>query len=291
MHNNEFHIDDALVRGLIDSQFPRWKELPLSPIRSSGTVHAIYRLGGHLAVRIPRAAEFTPALEREAAILPTLGRLLPIDIPELVAVGAPSGSYPSTWSVLKWIDGESMATTPVNDLVAVANRLGAFVSSMRAIDLRGESSTNQRGQPLASNDEWTRNSIDSVADEFDPAVLKALWETALAAPRWDGSKTWIHGDLLPGNLLVVNDELTAVIDFGECAVGNPTCDLIAGWWVFQGASRQAFRRASGADTDSWDRARGWALSGAVGALSYYAVTNPDFADQARHTLRNVIDDT
>jgi len=288
MHDNEFPIDHALVRGMLDAQFPQWRTLCLRQVESSGTVHAIYRLGSHLSVRLPRAAEFTSALEREAAILPTFRSLLPINIPELVVVGVPTSAYPSTWSVLKWIEGESMATTPVDDPEAAASQLGAFVANLRALDMRGAASTNQRGRPLASSDDWTRESIAAVANEFDPAVLTSLWESALDASAWDGSKTWIHGDLLPGNLLVVDGGLAAVIDFGECAIGNPTYDLIAGWWVFQGASRQAFREAVGADSDSWSRARGWALSGAVGALAYYAETNPEFADQARHTIRNVI---
>lgn len=291
MHDNEFPIDDVLVRGLVDTQFPQWADLPLRRIHSSGTVHAIYRLGTGLAVRLPRTPDFSAALEREAVILPTLRPLLPIAIPELLAVGRPTGSYPSPWSVLGWIDGESLSTAPVVDLEATATRLGEFVTAMRAVSVAGETSPNQRGRPLATRDKWTRDSIAAVADQFDAAAVTAIWEAALAAPAWDGVKTWIHGDLLPGNLLVADGKLAAVIDFGECAIGNPTHDLIAGWWVFDGASRQTFRRASGADAASWERARGMALSGAVGALSYYRQTNPEFADQARQTLRNVMEDS
>lgn len=291
MHDDEFNIYDGLVRGMVDSQFPQWAGLPLGRVQSSGTVHAIYRLGSDLAVRLPRAAEFTPALEREATLLPVLGPALPLAIPELVAVGVPTEDYPSTWSILRWIDGAPMAGTSVDDPESAAERLGAFVEALRSIEVAGEPSTNQRGRPLAASDEWTRASIAAVAGEFDPVVLTARWESALAVPSWDGATTWIHGDLLPGNLLIRDGDLTAVIDFGECAVGNPTCDLVAGWWVFEGSSRDVFRRASGADWDSWNRARGWALSGAVGALAYYARTNPEFSDQARRTIRSVIADS
>ena len=291
MHEDEFDIHDGLVRGMIDTQFPQWSTLPLSRVRSSGTVHVIFRLGNDLAVRLPRSAEFTPALEREAALLPVLGAALPLAIPELVAVGLPTKDFPSTWLILGWIDGEVLAGTSVDDPRSAATRLGAFVEAIRSIEVPGELSTNQRGRPLAASDEWTRASIAAVAGDFDPVVLTARWESALAAPSWDGATAWIHGDLLPGNLLVRNRELAAVIDFGECAVGNPTCDLVAGWWVFEGPSRDTFRRAAGADWGSWNRARGWALSGAVGALAYYARTNPEFSDQARRTIRNVIADT
>ena len=89
MHDNEFLINDTLVRGLITTQFPQWGDLPLERIRSSGTVHAIYRLGDHLAVRLRRATQFTAALERETAILPTIGPLLPINIPEVLSPTTP----------------------------------------------------------------------------------------------------------------------------------------------------------------------------------------------------------
>ena len=35
---------------------------------------------------------------------------------------------------------------------------------------------------------------------------------------------WIHGDVAPGNLLVKDGKLCAVIDFGILGVGDPACD-------------------------------------------------------------------
>jgi aminoglycoside phosphotransferase (APT) family kinase protein len=54
MHENELPIDDALVRRLVDEQFPDWADLPLTRIEPWGTVNAIYRLGDDLSVRLPR---------------------------------------------------------------------------------------------------------------------------------------------------------------------------------------------------------------------------------------------
>ena len=39
-------------------------------------------------------------------------------------------------------------------------------------------------------------------------------------------EVWVHGDLLPGNLLVVDGRPSAVIDFGTLNVGNPACDRV-----------------------------------------------------------------
>lgn len=53
IHDDEREIDDALVRALVDEQFPQWAGLPLERA-GDGTVSAIYRLGDGLSVRVPR---------------------------------------------------------------------------------------------------------------------------------------------------------------------------------------------------------------------------------------------
>src|SRR5882757_11198602 len=56
MHADEIETDPARVRRLLARQFPRWADLPIVPVVSDGTDHDIYRLGDHLAVRLPRIA-------------------------------------------------------------------------------------------------------------------------------------------------------------------------------------------------------------------------------------------
>jgi aminoglycoside phosphotransferase (APT) family kinase protein len=56
-------------------------------------------------------------------------------------------------------------------------------------------------------------------------AAKPAWETALTS-RWTGPDVWVHGDIVADNLLVVDGNLKAVIDFGCCAVGDRACDLV-----------------------------------------------------------------
>ena len=56
VHEDELEIDDALVRALVDSEFPHWAALPLERA-GDGTVNVIYRLGDELSVRLPRRSE------------------------------------------------------------------------------------------------------------------------------------------------------------------------------------------------------------------------------------------
>jgi aminoglycoside phosphotransferase (APT) family kinase protein len=54
MNPDEVDTDAPLVTRLIATQFPQWRHLPLTEVRSAGTDNTIYRLGGDLAVRLPR---------------------------------------------------------------------------------------------------------------------------------------------------------------------------------------------------------------------------------------------
>jgi aminoglycoside phosphotransferase (APT) family kinase protein len=100
----------------------------------------------------------------------------------------------------------------------------------------------------------------------------------------------VHGDLLPGNLLVVDGRLSAVIDWGGLNVGDPACDLQPAWNVFAADSRSRYRAELQVDDASWLRGRGWALFQAVMALPYYWDTNPGMIRQASHALTQVLAD-
>ena len=53
--------------------------------------------------------------------------------------------------------------------------------------------------------------------------------------------------------------LSAVIDFGQLAVGDPACDLVISWTLLEGEGQAAFRAALPLDPATWARGRGWAL--------------------------------
>jgi aminoglycoside phosphotransferase (APT) family kinase protein len=103
------------------------------------------------------------------------------------------------------------------------------------------------------------------------------WDRAVSTPAWSGPPLWIHGDLHPGNLLVSEDNLAAVIDFGDLAAGDPATDLSIAWMLFPPSARPVLLAAARGpcdpiDDDTWIRARAWAL--ALG-LSYLVNSRDD----------------
>src|SRR2546423_791279 len=291
MHADEVDTDVDLVRRLLAAQFPQWARLPIDPVDSYGTDHDIYRLGDQLAARLPRIGWATKQAAKEAEWLPKLAPHLPLAVPVHLARGHAAEGYPFDWSIYEWLPGEN-ANGTIDDLDQAAADLGAFVEALRQIDTIGAPPrpAGSRGAPLAELDKPVRRSIAELGDRIDARAANRSWEESLHAPEWDGAEVWLHGDLLPGNLLVVDGRLSAVIDFGGLNVGDPACDLQPAWNVFAGASRARYRAELHVDDASWLRGRGWALFQAVMALPYYWDTNPGMIRQASHALAQVLAD-
>ena len=127
----------------------------------------------------------------------------------------------------------------------------------------------------------------AVSDEIDADAVTAIWEHALATAEWDGRRTWVHGDIAPGNLLLTDDRLTGLIDFAGIATGDPTLDLGVAWNLLPPPARAVFRDELDVDETTWTRARARALAQALVQLPYYRDTNPVLAANARHVIREV----
>lgn len=295
MHADELDIDAALVRGLLENQFPQWAGLPLERVRPSGTDNAIFRLGDELVLRLPRRDKDAVRLEKERDWLPVLAPLLPLAVPVPVAVGRPAEAYPLTWSIYGWVPGRPITEEPLADQGHAAHDLAAFIAALQRVDPAGGPPPGEhnafRGEPLAARDTATRAAIAALREDIDARAATDVWQEALGARVWTEPPVWIHGDLDARNLLVERGRLSAVIDFGCLGTGDPACDVMVAWKLFSGEARRVFRTALGVDGATWSRGRGWALSQAVGALAYYTTeTNPVLVREARRWLAAVLGD-
>ncbi|MEU1541560.1 aminoglycoside phosphotransferase family protein [Actinacidiphila glaucinigra] len=277
----------ALVRRLLHAQFPHWADLPLTPTGSAGTSNAMYRLGTDMVVRLPRTAGAADDVDKEHRWLPRLAPGLPASVPTPLGRGAPVEGYPWPWSVYGWLEGENPVVGRLAEPAALAGDLAAFVAALQRVGPAGAPPA-YRGEPLAARDRATRSAIDVLRTEVDAAAAGAVWEAALAAPEPQGRPVWVHADLQPGNLLVADGRLSAVIDFGCTGLGDPAVDTIAAWYVLPAAARGVFRAALGTDDATWARGRGWALSIALMELRHYRGTHERMASIARSVLGELL---
>jgi aminoglycoside phosphotransferase (APT) family kinase protein len=100
----------------------------------------------------------------------------------------------------------------------------------------------------------------------------------------------VHGDVADGNLLTEQGRLSAVIDFGCCAVGDPACDTVIAWTYFSGGSHEVFKERLPVDRAAWVRGRGWALWKAMIVLVGALRDDPEDAIATRRVLAEVLGD-
>lgn len=287
------NINVALVQQLVAAQFPQWANLPIKPVELSGWDNRTFHLGADMTVRLPSAEGYALQIEKEHRWLPRLAPLLPLQIPVPLAKGSSSNDYPWHWSIYQWIEGENATIERITDLPQFAIALAQFLVALQRIDSIDGPAPGQhsafRGAPLAVYDTDTRNAIAGLDDNIDAEAATTVWETALQS-TWNSSPVWFHGDVAAGNLLVKDGQLSAVIDFGCCGVGDPACDLTIAWTFLLGESREAFCSTLSVDGATWARGRGWALWKGLITLAEYIHTNPLKAAEARRVIREVLAD-
>jgi aminoglycoside phosphotransferase (APT) family kinase protein len=286
-------IDTDLVRRLIAGQFPEWADLPVRPVELQGVDNRTFRLGTRLTVRLPSAEGYRPQAAKEQRWLPVLAPRLPLAIPAPVAAGRPAEGYPFGWSVCRWIEGENAGVDRIDELTGFAVTLAEFLVALYRIDATGGPAAGKqsffRGCPLRTYDAETRSAIAELGDRIPGAAATAVWDAALES-TWDREPVWFHGDVAPGNLIVRDGKLAAVIDFGCSGIGDPACDLTIAWTLLSGDSRRAFRDTVAVDAGTWSRGRGWALWKAVTTYRHHLETDPAEAAQARHVLERILAD-
>lgn len=294
MHIDEVDIDESLIRRLVDTQFPQWSNLPITKVKSAGTSNALYRLGDKIVVRLPRTESASLQIDKEQQFLPKLASFLPLSIPLPIALGVSAEGYPYNWSIYQWLEGKDASIAPIKNEFQTAIALAEFILALQQINLMNGPPPGKhnffRGEPLSMRDDETCTAIATLRSNFDKDLLIETWKYSLETPIWNKPPCWIHGDLIPTNLLIQDGTLSAIIDFGGLGVGDPACDLLVAWTFLSSETRDIFRSTLTVDDATWIRGRGWALSMGLIAYEYYLETNPILAYIAKRAIDEAVAD-
>jgi aminoglycoside phosphotransferase (APT) family kinase protein len=87
-----------------------------------------------MSLRLPSAAPYARAVEKEQRWLPLLARQLPLPIPVPLAQGKPGEGYPYAWSVYRWLDGEPASPAAIADPTGLGTALAGFLAALQRVD-------------------------------------------------------------------------------------------------------------------------------------------------------------
>lgn len=284
MHPNQILTSPDLVRNLLRSQYPALADEPVADTPFHGTDNDVYRVGNYHSVRLPIVDWSVNNEERIRPWLPWLGDRLSTRVPVPVYYGRPDSGYPYSWTIYPWIAGE---TRPFGtDGEQIAKDIAAFLKELRSLPAEGAPSAGRSPHAL---DVDVRKCLDQLTDADRREELIEIWDAMMQSPVWDGSGAfWMHGDVAPGNLLLVDGRLNAAIDWSGLGVGDPASDLQVAWNFFGSTGREVFREAMDVNDEIWYRARARAFAQAAFQLPYYRDSFPALAEQARYVFAQIL---
>ncbi|WP_371169055.1 aminoglycoside phosphotransferase family protein [Aliiroseovarius sp. 2305UL8-7] len=284
-------INTRLVRRLISQQFPNFSELPIQPVVKQGHDNRTFRLGERLSVRLPSTASYADAVQKEATVLTSIGRHFSIQVPEVCALGQPSDDFPLPWSIRRWLPGGTLEETQIVNQASLARALGDILVELRSLPadtafLAGRHSF-FRGCHLKVYHDEVMMCLSRMDDALSRRRCLEIWNDGLKA-AWSNPPVWFHGDLAVGNILINEDKISALIDFGICGVGDPSCDLAIAWTYFDADTRRIFKDSAKVDDGTWSRGRCWALWKAL--ISLNGLSSPDLGGVHTRALNELLDE-
>ena len=293
--NNVCIPTPELASKLILEQFQEFAHLPISEVEKQGHDNRTYRLGNEMLIRMPTAEAYALKVPKEQALLPQLAsHLATVSIPAPVKMGLPSSDYPYPFSIYKWLPGTSinLLTLSSGERVQLAFDLAKFLKDLQNItDVDGPEPGQHnwwRGDHVSVYDKGAREQIAELTDIIDADSALSFWEKACST-KWDKVPVWIHGDFAIGNMLVHKGKLSAIIDFGGIAIGDPACDLVIAWTYLKGKARDIFIREMSLDGDTWLRTRAWSLWKATFELCQLNDKGSSEAELQKRIIGEVID--
>lgn len=255
----EIPIDTNLVARLLQAQCPQWADLEVRFL-GAGWDNENYRLGDQFIVRLPRRAVAVPLMQSEINCLPQLPQPLPISVPVPLYIGQPGPLFPWPWTVLPWFEGVNAAQALPK--ASEALRLAAFLRQLHdAGNMENVPHNPHRSEPLRLRDEaiQTRMARLKTKSPLITPVIEEIWQTAIQTP-FPHNMQLVHGDLHAGNMVIHENRIQAIVDWGDITKGDTAVDLAIFWMLFPDKQvRTQALQAYGASQDLVQRALGWAV--------------------------------
>jgi len=233
----EAHVDTALAKRLVSTQFPPLPERSLR-LLSEGWDYAVYLVDETWVFRFPRREVVVPATVREIELLPRLA--LPVPVPRPVHIGKPDDGFPWPFYGAPYLPGDEALGLDDEARRRLARPLARFMRALHSSDVANLPIDPQQRSDMAVRVPRTRQSLVAIADlwEAPPLVDELLSRAERLRPAEPTAV--VHGDLHFRQLLQARGELTGVIDWVDVCRADRGQDLQLVWSFLPPPARAAF---------------------------------------------------
>lgn len=258
----EVAIDGTLVRALLAEQFPGL-DASSARLLGEGWDNSVWVVEERWAFRFPRRAIAIPGVRRELEVLPTLAPLLPVPVPEPRFVGVPSDDFPWPFFGAPLLPGHEVADGALTDDARgeLGAHLGRFLRALHQAEIEVDLPVDpNRRADMPFRVERARACLADAAALWPGGERVAEILADAAGLRPSSASALLHGDLHHRHVLVDAGRLTAVIDWGDACLGDPSIDLQLVWSLLPPEGRASFVEEYGAiDEQRLVRARATAV--------------------------------
>lgn len=191
-----------------------------------------YLINNEVVFRCPKYAGHWVELEREIAFLAFAADKLPLPVPRYFQAAPHSSAAPHGYAMYRYLPGGTMdasgLTREMRDAAATA--LARFLKALHALqpgpDIAGLLPRDD--ERLVARNYFARAEREVAPELPRPAAraLRNVFENHLGAPENFVVPVVLHADLSRDHILMENNAVTGVIDFGDTNWGDPDYDFM-----------------------------------------------------------------
>ncbi|MBB3127717.1 aminoglycoside phosphotransferase (APT) family kinase protein [Paenibacillus rhizosphaerae] len=243
----DMHITDAMVRLLIESQFPELSGLRIRRI-GEGWDNAVYRVGDSYTFRFPRRSIAVELLRTEGRLLPLLDEYITLPYPKPLFYGQESEAYPVPFLGYTYIPGTFPVGLGDEQRRLSAASLARFLRKLHSFPVgtareAGASEDHRNLTDVAARKEKMVGVLSGLKPHLPMEEYDTVQEylKRVTVKRITRQEVMLHGDLHFKNMLAdERGQIRGVIDWGDLNVGHPGCDLNIAYSFLGPAERRLF---------------------------------------------------
>lgn len=227
----------------MQDQFP---QLGQESIRflGSGWDNQAFLVDERWVFRFPHRQLAVELIAKETRWLPELAKRLPLQTSAAVWIGEPSARFPHPFAGSTFIPGESLDQISVADERRLAHQLGQFLRELHDVPITESAPHDElRRADISYRIELLQKRL--LADDFnhiERSTMQRAFEVSQAA-KPSPIRSWVHGDLYPRHVIVENDQVSGIIDWGDMHVGDPAIDASMAFTQGSTVNQEAFWNA------------------------------------------------